>query len=153
MAAFKDNKGKLWELNLTTTSAKRIQSLTQFNILSRKEDVWQRLSDDMILLVDVIYAMVKPDADAKGITDEQFGESLVGDAIVEATKALQETYVLFFPAQQRANLQKMMKALDSLENQKQQLVAKQLDNLTEEKIAELIQNAMKSGDSLNNAQA
>ncbi|MBU0717313.1 MAG: hypothetical protein KJ749_03615, partial [Planctomycetes bacterium] len=38
-----------------------------------------RLGTDVILLCDVIFALVKPQADTSGVTDEQFGAALGGE--------------------------------------------------------------------------
>ena len=65
-----------------------------------------KLGTDVILLCDVIFALVKPQADQQGVTDEQFGASLGGEAILMAQTALYEELVDFFRGAGRADLAK-----------------------------------------------
>jgi len=64
-----------------------------------------------VLLCDVVYAVCKPEADAQGVRDEEFGKAMAGDAIEHATKALLEELVGFSPSpRDRANLQRVLEA-------------------------------------------
>ena len=65
------------------------------------------LEDDLLLLVDVIYALVKPQADAQGVSDVDFGRALGGEAIAGAHEAFWRELADFFrslkrPAEARA---------------------------------------------------
>ncbi|HEX5442603.1 MAG TPA: hypothetical protein VFW87_02185, partial [Pirellulales bacterium] len=46
---------------------------------------------------DVLYVLCKEDADAKQVSDEDFGRALGGDAIQAAAEALVEELIDFFP--------------------------------------------------------
>ena len=63
-----------------------------------------------MLLVDVLYAAVKPEADAKGVTDEEFGRAMSGDAIEMATTALLDEVIDFFPETKRKVFRKILDA-------------------------------------------
>jgi hypothetical protein len=69
-----------------------------------------RLGTDVILLCDVIFALVKPQADANGVTDEEFGAALGGEAILAAQTALYEELVDFFRGLGRSDLAKAVDA-------------------------------------------
>ena len=119
MKNFHDNAGRNWTVTLNVATLKRIRALTSIdliNIISLDEhrkpnvELLERLSEDPILLVDVLYAACKPEADAQNVTDEQFGAAMAGDAIEHATNALLEELVSFFPDPKRKVLQKILDA-------------------------------------------
>jgi hypothetical protein len=62
---------------------------------------------DVVLLVNTLYLLCQPEAHERGITDEQFGASLVGDAIRRATIAMDEAIADFFPEESRVILRAM----------------------------------------------
>jgi len=119
MRTFHDNAGRNWAVTLNVATLKRIRALTAIdliNIISLDEhrkpnvELLERLSEDPILLVDVLYAACKPEADSQNVTDEQFGAAMAGDAIEHATNALLEELVSFFPDPKRKVLQKILDA-------------------------------------------
>jgi len=64
----------------------------------------------VILLCDVIFVLVKPQADAAGVSDEQFAAALGGDAILAAQTAFYEELVDFFRKLGRTDLAKAVDA-------------------------------------------
>jgi hypothetical protein len=67
------------------------------------------LVGDPVMLADVLYCLCKDEADAKQITDEDFGRALGGDAITLATDAFLEELIDFFPeARARSSLRKIV---------------------------------------------
>lgn len=119
MKNFHDNAGRNWTVTLNVATLKRIRALTSIdliNIISLDEhrkpnvELLERLSEDPILLVDVLYAACKPEADSQNVTDEQFGAAMAGDAIEHATNALLEELVSFFPDPKRKVLQRILDA-------------------------------------------
>ena len=46
-----------------------------------------QLASDPVLLVNTLYAVCKPQADERGVGEEEFGALLVGDTIEGAAKA------------------------------------------------------------------
>lgn len=99
MQAFKDGSNRSWEISLTLGSAKRVKQLLDFDLLQPEAGdppMITRLGQDEVLLCDVIFCLVKPQADAAEITDEQFGELLGGDVILAAQTALYEEMMFFF---------------------------------------------------------
>jgi hypothetical protein len=55
-----------------------------------------RLESDLILLFDVIFALLKPQADTAGVTDEQFAQAIGAPAAGQAVQAFWEELVDFF---------------------------------------------------------
>jgi hypothetical protein len=66
------------------------------------------LVGDPVDFVDALYLIVKPQADKAGVTDEAFGELLVGDIFENATTAFVEALVDFFPSRQRRILRTLL---------------------------------------------
>ncbi|MFO7959002.1 MAG: hypothetical protein R6X33_18100 [Candidatus Brocadiia bacterium] len=108
MQTFTDNEGRTWTLKLTLGSAERVKALVGVDLLepclpgdTREGDATDpplltRLGTEVALLCDVIFALIKPEADERGVTDEGWAEAMGGDAILEAQKAFYEELVGFF---------------------------------------------------------
>ena len=119
MKTFTDNKGRTWTLEVTVATVKRVRGLCKVDLNSIVEldknnkpsaELLERLSSDPVLLVDVLYAVCKPQADKLGITDEDFGEAMAGDAIEHATTSLLEEVIDFFPEAKRLVMRKILSA-------------------------------------------
>ena len=113
MRAFTDSAGRAWTLSLTLDAAKRVKSLLSVNLLELDKGdppLLTKLGTDVILLCDVVFAILKPQAEAAGVTDEQFGAALGGDAILAAQTAFYEEMVDFFQKLGRADLAKAVEA-------------------------------------------
>ena len=113
MKTFTDNAGRTWTLTLTIDAAKRVKSLLDVNLLELEAGdppLLTRLGTDVILLCDTIFALVKPQADAAGVTDEQFAAAMGGDAILAAQTAFYEELVDFFRKLGRTDLAKAVDA-------------------------------------------
>jgi hypothetical protein len=117
MKTFNDNAGRTWTVTVNVDAIKRVKSLLSVNLMEIVEGkLLERLVSDPVLLCDVIYAVCKPEADAKAISDEDFGRAMAGDAIDLATTALLEELVDFFPLARRRLLRKALEKLRKLES-------------------------------------
>jgi len=129
MKTFTDTRERRWEIDVTVGTIRRVKNLTDVDLTDAlKGTLFQRLAGDVILLVDVLYAVVKPQCDAQGVTDEQFGEALGGDVLDAATKALLEGIVDFFPSERRAVLAKALQKLEALQTTATQKASDLLDS-------------------------
>lgn len=116
MHAFKDKLGRDWSVVVDLNTVKRVRGLLSVNLLDVVGgDLLKQLATDPEMLANVVYAVCKPEADAKGVSDEQFGAGLVGDAIALATDALLEELADFFPQPRRGLIQNALKKLKSLD--------------------------------------
>ena len=97
MKAFTDTKGKVWEVNLDIAAAKRIKSLAAIDILKEGGTTLAEMFADPIRLIDTLYAICKPQADAAGIDDPAFGERCAVGILDPLQDALLEAVVDFFP--------------------------------------------------------
>ena len=146
MKTFKDNADRTWTVTVNVDAIKRVRSLLNIDLMEAVEGkLIERLIGDPVLLCDVIYCVCKEDADAKGITDEEFGRSMAGDAIELATTALLEELVDFFPQGKRQLLRKALAKLETLQETMLAVVSERLDS--PELDAQLLAELRKLGDS------
>jgi len=113
MKTFTDTAGRTWTLALTIDAAKRVKGLLDVNLLELEAGdppLLTRLGTDVILLCDVIFALVKPQADAAGVSDEQFAAALGGDVVLAAQTAFYGELVDFFRKLGRGDLAKAVDA-------------------------------------------
>ena len=118
MKTFQDNADRQWTVTINVDAVRRVRSLIDINLPDVLDDgckLLAQLHDDPVLLVDVLYCVCKPEADAKEITDEDFGRSMAGDAIGHATAALLAELSDFFPnARQRAAMQELIRKTNTV---------------------------------------
>lgn len=127
MHSFVDKEGRSWAVVVNIGAVKRVRALCAgLNILelismdekgNTDSSTLDKLSNDPVLLVDTIYAVCKPEADKLGITDEQFGAAMNGDAIEHATRAFLDEVVDFFPEVKRQVLRKVLDATRRFEEE------------------------------------
>ncbi len=96
---FNDTLGRTWTVTINVDAIRRVRALLDINLLDAIEGkLLERLVTDPVLLCDILFALVQPEAHAKNISDEDFGKSLGGDVLDHATSALLEELVDFFPS-------------------------------------------------------
>ncbi len=128
MRTFTDNAGREWRLSLNIAEAKRVRDSLAFDLFDVGTSI-KRLSMDPILLCDVIYVLCREQADERGVSDEDFGRAMAGDAIAAATDALLEEYVDFCPSpRDRANLRRAIETSEFARAKAQDLVERRLSN-------------------------
>lgn len=97
MRIFTDTNKLDWTLDLTVGSIKRVQSLTGVNLLEARDgSILVDIADDPIKMADILYAIVQPQASARGVSDEAFGSSLDGDTLRVAIEAFIDELISFF---------------------------------------------------------
>jgi len=129
MKTFVDNAGRTWTVAVNVDAIKRVRTLCDVNLLEIVEgELLGRLANDPVLLCDVLYAVSKPELDAKGVSDEDFGRAMGGDGIEAATAAFLEEMVGFFPSPKRAVLAKALGKLRVLEERALRAVETRLDD-------------------------
>ncbi|HUU90102.1 MAG TPA: hypothetical protein VM238_02710 [Phycisphaerae bacterium] len=109
MKTFDDNAGRTWTVAVTINAVKRVKGLLDVDLTDLMDGdppLLTRLDTDIVLLCDVIFALVKPQADEQGVTDEAFAEALGGDAIIAAHDALLEELADFFRSLRRTDVTK-----------------------------------------------
>jgi translation elongation factor EF-G len=129
MPTFTDTAGRTWTVELNIAAVKRVRSLTGTDLLEvLSGKLIDRLIADPVLLVDVLFAILKPEADANGVSDEDFGRAMAGDAIEQATQALLQAIVSFCPSpKDRAALGRVLEATNLALDRARDAVAARLE--------------------------
>jgi hypothetical protein len=126
---FIDSSGRVWVVDVSVTTIKRVRTLTGINLLEVIQgELIEQLSSDPILLADCLYAVCQPQAVREGVSDEAFGQSLAGDVIDRATTALLEGLIEFFPEPKRRLLEKATAKYRQVQTQALALVEARLDS-------------------------
>jgi len=130
MRSFKDNAGRQWSVEINVAALKRVRGLTGTDLMQVIEGTLiEKLIRDPVLLCDVVYALCKPEADTRNVSDEDFGKAMAGDAIEAATTAVLEELVGFCPSpRDRANLGRVLQATTKVMERARDLVEKKLDS-------------------------
>jgi len=114
MKTFTDNIGRVWTIQINVSAVKRVRGLVGVDLYKLVEDGFDPLAKlvaDPVTLADVLFCLVKDEADAKQISDEDFGRGLAGDSITQAADAFVEELIDFFPdARARASLRRVIEA-------------------------------------------
>ena len=125
MKIWKDAEGHTYETKITVAEIRDVKTELGINLMDiATGDLLQKISEDVILLCDILYVINRSQAKEYGIDDVQFGRNLYGDALEDATHAFVEEMINFFPNQRTRQLltkamtkgqERMDKALDLAE--------------------------------------
>jgi len=99
MKTFTDAAGRTWTISLTIDAVKRVRDLLDVNLLepeSGDPPLITRIGTDVIMMVDIIYCLIKPQAELQNITDAEFGQALGGEAVKSACDAFYAEMIDFF---------------------------------------------------------
>jgi hypothetical protein len=132
MKQFTDSTGRAWQLTLTVGAIKRVKGLLGADLLALHEGdppLAARLATDVVLVCDVLYAILKPDLDQAGISDEAFGQRLAGAAIAAAYEALCEELCDFFRSLGRTELVKVIQTQRAVVRQVVEAAERRIDGL------------------------
>lgn len=96
MKTFSDRHGREWDLTLDYSTVRRVKRLCDVDLLDALDGkLIPQLATEIPLLVDCVFAICKPQADAREIDDENFGAGLDGTTLEAATHALMEAIADF----------------------------------------------------------
>ena len=135
MKSFTDNKDRVWEVELNIRQMKRVRDILGIdlvNVISANKDgsvstdTLERVANDPILLVDILWVLCEGQAKAAGVTDDDFGSSLAGDSISDATRAFLDELVDFFPGARRLFLKKAVDLARKYETENLEVLEKAL---------------------------
>lgn len=104
MRTFKDRDGREWEIVIDLPAVKLVKQLAGVDILAGGDDkapLFGGMLDEPVKLVDCLYVLCRRQAEARKLTDEDFGRAFSGEAIEAATDALTQELIDFFPPRRR----------------------------------------------------
>jgi hypothetical protein len=145
MRQFTDTEGRSWTISLSFGAVKRVQDLLKVNLLDplgvkkrkvrgvvrKRPPLVTRLQLDAALLVNVIFCLVKPQADKIEVSDMDFAEALGGDAAYAAYEAFMEEWQSFFRGLRRETEAKAINANVELVRAEDQRNLTLIDQATE----------------------
>jgi len=118
MSSFNDKDGQEWLIEITVGTVREVKKLTKLDLMelaSERSNTLAMLYEDAETLVNVLYVICKSQAEERGISDEDFGCMFSGAAVQEATEALIEGLIDFFPPRRREVLRKAIDKILELE--------------------------------------
>ena len=136
MKIWKDAEGHAYETRITVAEIRDVKTELGINLMDiATGDLLQKISEDVILLCDILYVVNRVQAKEYGIDDAQFGRNLYGDALENATRAFMEEMINFFPNQRtRALLTKAMTTGQERMDKALDMAEKELDKTLNEPI-------------------
>jgi hypothetical protein len=133
MHCFKDNKGRTWAIEINVWAVKRVRGLLNVNLTGLVDDGFEKLAElmkDTVAVIDVIYVLCKDEADKAGVSDEDFGRAMYGDALAHAKDAFLEELTDFFEDRRiREGLRKVLSLSRSLQDQMMEKMTEQMDRI------------------------
>lgn len=117
MPQFKDTAGNAWSITLNIDITRKIKNALGVDLLKSMDDpkVLQRLGDDIETLVNTLWLCVSEQAATRSIDEGAFCKLLDGETIDQATRALLEALIDFFPESRRAILRKVADKVKAIE--------------------------------------
>ena len=100
MHAFKDRTGRDWTLDMTCGRAAQIRAVTGVdvtNVTQPEPRCLMQMTEDPYLAMDVIWVLVEPQAQARGVSKAEWLDALTGNEMSEASEALQDEIIFFSP--------------------------------------------------------
>lgn len=140
-STFTDTAGRVWTVSIGTDTIKRVRALLSVDLMEFIEgSLMGKLMSDVVLFVDTLYAVCKPEADARGVTDEQFGAAMSGDVLAAAEEALAEGLFCISHPSRRPAARKVWEKMKALRARTCELVETKLadprlDQMVEREIA------------------
>lgn len=134
MAKFNDRFGHPWNLSLDFGKLRMIKREIGVDLLRAVDDPESlaRLGDDVEALVNTIWLLIRDQASAlpgeDRLTDEEFAGRCDGQTIDEATRALLEALVDFFPRSRRPILTKLIERSAAMEAATLEAIEAAIDN-------------------------
>ncbi len=125
---FKDCNGREWIVKATVDKIEKIRVLNGVDLADVTAEAMRRLRVDDVLLVRVIWNLCEAEADGAGISAEQFGESLFGDAIESAFEAVKEAVSDFFPSRKRKMWEKFVREDEAEQQKALEMAVAELEN-------------------------
>jgi len=127
MHKFTDSAGREWQIAMSLGQARKLKDAIGIDVLDGGDSL-AKLVTDPYTTANALYLLCESQAVKADVTDEQFGESLAGDAIDLATTALMDELVDFFPKRQREALRTMLAKLTKMQDDAEAMAKEKLNS-------------------------
>lgn len=125
---FKDFKGQSWEIAITVGTIAKVRNRLGYNMGDIRK-FYEEVMIDPEKVVNVLYVICESQAEKRGISDTQFGESFDGPTYMAAASALEEEMLLFCPPRQREVLAKARTKGEAIREKMIQIANEKIENL------------------------
>lgn len=134
MHSFKDKTGREWVVEATFGSYARVKAQTGVKLYDIATESRESLSQlaDAFTLGSVIWSMIEPQAEARGVTPEAFYEAVDGTVLNDAYVALIDEMIFFCHPRQRRILSTALAKIREVEARSDRLVAEKMPEFERE---------------------
>ncbi|MFV0445673.1 MAG: hypothetical protein ACK5Q5_18990 [Planctomycetaceae bacterium] len=106
MPQFTDADGREWRLAITINDIRRVRAEVGVDLANAGPRLFEQLSDP-VQLVDTLHCLLRGACENRNLDAVGFANSMRGDTLEQATEALLEAIIDFFPSRQRAALENL----------------------------------------------
>lgn len=139
MPTFCDDHGDQWLLKVTIGGVDRCRDIAGVDLLTIVGgEGFGEFIGDPVRAAKAVYAVVRPEANRRGVSEEQFLERLSGDAMDAARNALLDGIVDFFPSPAERRARRNLLA------EIRRVIAKEMETLEAETTPERLQTLLAS---------
>lgn len=112
---FTDTKSRKWDLELSVRAAADVRKATGADVLNHPLKAIEQFGADQIQFFDAAWAIVRPQAVAANVTEDEFKDAIAGDVIEQALDAFFEALISFSPSPSgRAALRQVQQTLKKI---------------------------------------
>lgn len=100
MSSFVDSKGRAWNVELNISKLRKLRE-ANIHLSPLGRDVYKQLGDvldDLLTFGDVMWLLCQKQAEAMGVSNEDFLDSLTGDVLDAAQMAFVEAFIDMAPS-------------------------------------------------------
>jgi len=109
MATFTDADGREWVIDIDVNALRRVKKRLDLKLMDViGGETLDRLADDPVLLVDMLYVLCEEQAQRDGVSDAEFGRAMRGDALDAAVSAFLEALADFCPSRKGTILRRLI---------------------------------------------
>ena len=124
MQSFQDGQGETWLIKIDVDCIRRVKALTGVNLtmIDRPRTgadlpLFTEVSTDLLLLSDIIFAIIQPQALALGLSEQALGQRFEGGVVRRAEEAFYKEWLDFFRQEDR------MESVNTLEKNREIMTA------------------------------
>ena len=142
MRVFKDKNDFSWEIEVNISALKRVKSYLDLNLLdifkqnqeTQKFELLEKISEDPILLVDLLFVLCEKQVKERKMSTEDFANVFSGEVIENAVNSLLYEIIDFFPETKKAVLKKILDTGKKMQGEAEKLILEKLDNVNLEQM-------------------
>lgn len=133
MSEFIDEAKRTWTIKINVVVLKRIRELAKIDLLGEQDgrSMVELIAEDPVMLGETLYAICKPQADERDMTDDDFCEVLIGDTLEVASNALIEGIIDFFPKRRGTILSAVHEKTKALQEEAEAAMLEEIQKKTE----------------------